>query len=316
MTDLNKNPADQLSELRARFVQHERYGPLSDMVRRLVASRLADLRAGRVTEAMSLALTAGAGSGKSVTIKHLCLEIHRELAVSDFPQGKIVSVNVPSPATLKSFGIRILLDLGYDLTGKREAWYIWDLVRFHLRQNHVLFLHFDEAQDLHSFKSKSELPEIVNMLKSISQDDIWPVGFILSGTEDLKRVINFDAQLMRRVKGYRFEKLQLQNDAEDILALVASYCAAVGLRPVSPEDGENLGERIIHASAYEFGLAIKMTLEAIEKALYGGGNYLSREHFAAAFEESKSCGDAFNPFLIPDFTKVDPRKLFGAEGDL
>lgn len=319
MTDLHAShpdTAETLSALNARFVQHERYDQLFDLAHRLVSLRLADLRSGRVTEGLSLALTAGSGSGKTTAMRHLVRAIQKELSVSDYPQAKIISVSVPSPATLKYVGLRILHALGYELTAARQAWYIWDKVRFHLRENHVLFLHLDEAQDLNTRNSKSELPHVANMLKTISQDDAWPVGFFLSGTEGLKDIINFDAQLGRRIKGIRFEPLKLHSDADDVVGLVESYCAAAGicLGPGAEED--SLGERIIHAGAYEFGLAIRLTLMAIEKALYADVDCLSRDDFATAFEEWKGCGDAFNPFLIPDFTQVDPRKLFGEEGDL
>lgn len=140
--------ADVISQLSSRFAQHDRYRELERKVDQLTAVRLSDLRAGRIQEADSLVLTAATGSGKTTAMRRLIRHANMQLQASDFPEGKIVSVTVPSPATLKSVGISILAALGFRLKSDRQIWYIWDLVRLHLVENKVLFLHLDEAQDL------------------------------------------------------------------------------------------------------------------------------------------------------------------------
>ena len=158
-----------------------------------------------------------------------------------------------------------------------EAWYIWDLVRYHLRENRVLFLHLDEAQDLKSRSTVNEISNVVNTLKSISQDPEWPVGLLLSGTEGLQQIVNFDPQLVRRVKGLRFAPLCFGGDAIDILDLVESYAARAGLRFDRGDQNMQLGERVIHASAYQFGLCITLTIYAIEDALLADDTVLTAD---------------------------------------
>ena len=306
---------DLISQLTGRFAQHERFGRLERMFDRLVAVRLSDLRAGRIQEADSLVLTAATGSGKTTAMRKLIKHANNQLSASDFPDGKIISVTVPSPATLKSVGISILAALGPELKADRQIWYIWDLVRFHLLENNVLFLHLDEAQDLKKKGRQNELSEIVNTLKSISQDAEWPVGFLLSGTEDLKEIVNMDKQLVRRMKAIRFDPMTARDSALDMLTLIESYATRAELEFEEHTNSIDLGQRVLHASAYQFGLVIKLAIFAIEEALYAGGATLEPHHFAMAFETWKGCTDAFNPFLVNDYLQIDTQKMFANEGD-
>lgn len=305
-----------MSQLSTRFAQHERYADLEKAVGRLLSTRLADLRAGRIQEADSLILTAATGSGKTTAMRRLIQRLNDQLCCCDYPDGKIVSVTVPSPATLKSVGVSILASLGFQLKSDRQIWYIWDLVRFHLSENKVLFLHLDEAQDLKRSGRQNELAEIVNTLKSISQDTEWPVGFLLSGTEDLKEIVNFDRQLVRRTKALSFDPLTPNNDALDMLSLIENYAEKAGLVFEIIELHDDIGDRILHASCYQFGLVIKLALFAIEEALYGASTSLSDHHFATAFKAWKGCTDAFNPFLVRDYLQIDTQRMFSAEGEV
>lgn len=304
---------DIMSELSARFAQHERYVDLERAVDRLIAVRLADLRSGRIQEADSLVLTAQTGSGKTTAMRRLIRGASDNLQKSDFPDSQIISVTVPSPATLKAVGISILAALGFPLKADRQNWYIWDLVRFHLAENRVLFLHLDEAQDLKRKGRQNELADIVNTLKSISQDTEWPVGFLLSGMEELKEIVNFDRQLVRRMKAMSFDPLSATSDALDMISLIESYASRASLQFDPANDATDLGKRILHASSYQFGLVIKLAVFAIEVALYAGHAKLKASHFAQAYKEWKGCTPAFNPFMVSDYLMIDTQRMFTSQ---
>ncbi|PRZ41274.1 hypothetical protein CLV89_1492 [Tritonibacter scottomollicae] len=36
-------------------------------------------------------------------------------------------------------------------------------------------------------------------------------------------------------------------------------------------------------------------------------------HFATAYRNRIDCSDTFNPFIIPDFYRVDPRQIFARD---
>ncbi|PTW39750.1 TniB family NTP-binding protein [Rhodovulum kholense] len=299
-----------IAMLRDHFIRHDRYTPLEQVFSRLAEKRLADIQTGRVNEAHGLALSGPSGAGKSAAVAHLLKSERARLDTAGHGDATIISLRVPSPATLKFVGQTLLRSLGYQISSERQAWYIWDLVRHHLRERRVLFVHLDEAQDLASRGTKHELNSVASMLKTLMTDDEWPVGIILSGTEELEDILNHDPQLARRMKTIHFESLTPAAHANDVLDLLESYCERAELTPAADILGLEHGERLIHAAANQFGLVIELILEAIEQALLEGETALSSTHFMWAYRLRTSCDDEFNPFIIPDFYRVDARQVF------
>lgn len=196
-----------IAVLRDHFIRNDRFTPLEQLFFRLAEKRLADIQTGRVNEAHGLALSGPSGAGKSAAIAHLLKSERGRLDTAGHGDATIISLRVPSPATLKFVGQTLLRALGYQISSERQAWYIWDLVRHHLRERRVLFVHLDEAQDLASRGTKHELNSVASMLKTLMTDDEWPVGIILSGTEELEDILNHDPQLARRMKTVHFREL-------------------------------------------------------------------------------------------------------------
>lgn len=310
MSNLRQHTAHTVSELRARFVRHERFDPLQSRFRMLLEKRLADISAGRSADAHGIALSGASGTGKSCAMVQLIAAAQNELAASSSPDAMIVSLRVPTPATLKFMGQMILRALGYNLSAERQAWYIWDLVRHQLKQRQVLFLHLDEAQDLSSRGTKVELNAVASMLKTLMTDPDWPVGILLSGTEELEKTLNHDPQLARRMDAIHFSPLSAVGDAPDALGLLENYAARAGLRVDPDAQNFELAERLIHAAAFQFGLVIEIIISAIEIALLQEAVTLQVRHFALAFEYRSSCATAFNPFIVNDYYKIDARKVF------
>jgi hypothetical protein len=100
-----------------------------------------------------------------------------------------------------------------------------------------------------------------------------------------------------------------------MLTLIESYADKAGLAFEIDELPDDIGNRILHASSYQFGLVIKLALFAIEEALYGADTSLSDHHFATAYKAWKGCTDAFNPFLVSDFLQIDTQRMFTDEED-
>ncbi|MFD2842215.1 TniB family NTP-binding protein [Paracoccus cavernae] len=260
-----------------------------------------------------IALSGASGTGKSCAASQLLAGARRRLATSSLPEATLISLRVPSPATLKFMGQMILRALGYSLSSERQAWYIWDLVRHQLKLRQVLFLHLDEAQDLSSRGTKVELNAVASMLKTLMTDPHWPVGILLSGTEELERILNHDPQLARRMSAIHFAPLSAAAHARDTAGLVESYATRAGLTVAPDAQGIDMAERLIHAAAFQFGLVIEIIIAALEVALLAGSAVLWANHFALAFEERSSCSDAFNPFIVGDYHRIDARKVFTRE---
>lgn len=313
MSDLIIQTAQEIADLRERFIRHERYEPLRARFQLLIEKRLADIAAGRTTDAHGIALSGASGTGKSCAMAQLLNTARDYLSASSFPEASIISLRVPSPATLKFVGQMVLRALGYNLTTERQAWYIWDLVRHQLRARKILFLHLDEAQDLSSRGTAKELNAVASMLKTLMTDEHWPVGILLSGTEELEVILNHDAQLARRLETVHFGPLSAVHHAPEIIGLVDGYARRAGIIPDASVSLPALAERLIYSAAFQFGLVIEIIIAAIEVALLEEAAALTQAHFATAYEIRSSCTDAFNPFIVPDYFKIDARKVFTRE---
>lgn len=305
--------AQRIATLKDHFIHHERFTPLAESFSLLLEKRLADLKAGRASEAHGLALSGSSGAGKSAAIEYLLGNQSRRLTDEGFGDTTIISLRVPSPATLKFVGQTLLRALGYQISSERQAWYIWDLVRHHLKERRVLFLHLDEAQDIASRGAKHELSAVASMLKTLMTDREWPVGIILSGTTELEEILNHDPQLARRMKAVHFESVSPVANGGDVVDLLENFCARAELDPDADVLDLAHGERLVHAAANQFGLVIEFILAAIEDAYLQGQQELNRHNFVRAYHLRTSCDDEFNPFVVPDFLQIDARQVFTRE---
>lgn len=305
--------ARKISALENHFIMHERFGPLEARFTMLAEKRLADIAMKRGTEAQGLALSGASGTGKSEAMSHLLSRARERLDQADHADLTIVSLRVPSPATLKLVGLSLLRALGFPISAERQAWYIWDLVRHHLRERKVIFVHLDEAQDLASRGTKHELNAVSAMLKTLMTDADWPVSIVLSGTTELEDILNHDPQLARRMKTIYFGPLSGIGHADDVLDLLEHYCERGGLTLDDDTATAELAERLIHGAANQFGLVIELTLAAIEQAYLKDESALFLRHFAEAYAERSGSDDAFNPFIIPDYHRVDARQVYARE---
>lgn len=311
--DLITQAAQRVAELKAYFVDHERFVPLAEGFSILAEKRLVDIQTDRISEAQGLALSGHSGAGKSAAITHLLAQERQRLADQGYGDSTIISLRVPSPATLKFVGQMLLRALGYPIGADRHAWYIWDLVQHHLKERRVLFVHLDEAQDLASRGTKHELDSVTSMLKTLMTDPEWPVGIILSGTNELEDILNHDHQLARRMRTVRFESLSPAAYGDDILDLLENYCELAQLEPEDDVLELSHGERVVHAAANQFGIAIVLILDAIEDAYLQGQKTLNRHNFIRAYHRRTSCDAEFNPFVVPDFMRIDARQVFSRE---
>lgn len=248
-----------------------------------------------------IALIEASGGGKTTSICRALLEtavlgINPE---TDLP--RYLQIQVPSPATLKSVGVAILKATG--LTGVTEratGWEIWDTVRYRLHLLGIVVLWIDEAQDLILAKTASETEMTLRMLKSLMQGDT-AVTLILSGTQRLAEMTNFDPQVSRRFAKIMPRDLEFSSDQDDLADLIQNYCEAAGLKP---KFGDDLACRLIHASRRRFGRAVETIINAIERALEDGDTTLTIAHFADAWAMQEGCDAASNVFDAVDWQAI------------
>jgi hypothetical protein len=301
-----------LASLRARFIAHGPYENLRELfdrhVKRIRAAQSLHLRC----EARAIALIGAPGSGKTTAVDWL-LDQYPDLAKAQtgVELAEVICLQIPSPATLKHVGAAMLHALGYPLQRDRPAAFIWDQVRGLLEKRGTLFVHLDEAQDLHTNKTQNARSDVVNTLKSLMNNKAWPVGLILSGTEELTDLVNSDHQLARRVDVIKLDAVSWEADASNVRYILTRYFSKAGLEPDDHVVSDEFLRRIVHAGANEFGLIVQTIISGIEEALIAGDVSVKRSHFAKAFHRKSGCIPAFNPFLADDFWSIDPRLVLG-----
>ena len=299
-----------LAQLRARFFAHRNYRELRDAFSGLLNRRRADLEIGTQNEARGIAIIGDSGSGKTTAARRLWAS-HPDLQAQEagVEKAEIVSLSLPSPASVKFVGYACLNVLGYPLQRDRTSAIIWDMVHTNLRLRQTLVLHFDEAQDFSVNQNAREMQAMINTLKALMQNPNWPISIILSGMPQLRDLINMDPQLARRFTPVQFAKLDPVLDGGPVMKMVAGYAEAADIE-VGPDLHErSFVRRLIHAASGEFGLTVELLLSAIEISLRAKQPQLNLPHFAQAFARRSGCVPDFNPFTREDYTAINTRLL-------
>ncbi|WP_299047754.1 TniB family NTP-binding protein [uncultured Tateyamaria sp.] len=299
-----------ISDLCAKFVPHTPFSDLQDQFDLLLYRRRAELAAGRSSKARGIVLIGNSGSGKSTAMTHL-FNRHGDLErlEPNKTKAEVISLAVPSPATLKHVGMSCLNAIGYPIRRDRTSGIIWELLQNHLRERETLFLHLDEAQDLHINRNEREVQSVVNTLKSLMQNPSWPTGLILSGMPALKDLLHLDPQLSRRFVPIHLAPISFTTHGNMLMEIIANYLDAAKLPMADGTYNSEFTKRLIHAGAGELGLVIEIIIAAIEEALLADDTSVGLDNFIAAFRRRSGCVDDLNPFISEDFRAVDARKL-------
>lgn len=302
----------KLAKLRAEFIKNAPFDNLSDQFDRQLQRRRAVLTLGLFEEARGIAVVGAAGSGKS-TLVHRVLTQHPDILQPRLGEEKaeVVSITVPSPATLKDVGSSILGAVGYDTMRKSSAGAIWDQARTLLRNRGTLFVHLDEAQHLFTSQNRNVQNTVVDTLKTLMNSNDWPVGLILSGTPKMLEMINSDDQLTRRIDMVNLAAISWTSHGKEVRSVFSVYAMKAGLEVCSTLQPDAFLPRLIHAGSNEFGLTVEWVLRAIEVALLTGAKKLQAQHFAEAFHRKSGCVRGLNPFVVSDYLAVDTRAVMG-----
>ncbi|OCX60451.1 hypothetical protein BFP70_17735 [Thioclava sp. SK-1] len=318
MTDSNKKIRRIVQDLRSAFVPTPSYAKLEAHFRTLLEQRRADVADGIVNNARGIVLVGQSGSGKTTAIRELIRQ-NKSLLKTDPTKDicEFISLQVPSPATMKFVGAATLRALGYPYSGDKQGPAIWDQVKVQLKLRQTSFLHLDEAQDLARYQTDKERQSVVNTLKSVMENSFWPTGLILSGMPDLKKIVNQDPQLARRLYPIEIGRLNALRDVTPVLDIVQKYAARANVETEPCVCSEGFAQRLMHAADYEFGLMAEITVQALSKALFSDGTEarLELQHFADVFFDRSAAIDVMNPFVAEDFARIDPRQVFEFDGE-
>lgn len=253
-------------------------------------------------EARGIIVTGATGAGKSTLLKRL---LSQHPAFPGFgvegAECRILSLRVPSPATLKSQGLAILEATDWPTRSNRPEWAIWNDVRHRLNALGITVLHLDEAQNVGLNRSKEAVKQICANWTSLLQPPN-PIVLILSGVRELLDLARTDDQTFRRFRKIHLGPISAAADGDRMTNIVYGYAELAEISP--PPLDRDLIARLIHAARSQFGVAIEITIDAIEKALSARSTELSISHFAAAYALREGCEIKDNVFIAPNWASI------------
>lgn len=308
----------RVQALRKLYIPRPEFNKLDACFQKHIEQRRADEADGEAFRARGLMLIGQSGSGKTTAIREL-IRKHSGLITTDPSQEacEYIGLQVPSPATMKFVGAATLRALGYPYSGNKQGPAIWDQVKVQLKLRGTKFLGFDEAQDLARYQTDKERQSVVNTLKSLMENSVWPVGLVLSGMPDLKDIVNQDAQLARRLDPIEIGRLHSIADTGAVIKIVKKYASRARLKVDGSVQNEAFAMRLVHAADYQFGLLAEIIVLAVSHALFseGGDATLEMRHFADVYAERNGADDWMNIFIADDYGRIDPRKLLDNDSD-
>jgi hypothetical protein len=302
------------ADLSRRFVKTPQQTVVLNKLLLLYEERNRAIETNTFSQTDGLALVAPTGAGKSRTLKWVFSELER-IAASPGSNGSvnILSVRVRTPANLRTAAEAVMGQIGYPVPIRNltEATVpgLWEKVHFQLKAQKVCILHLDEAQDIWGNANKPQRVAANNTLKSLTQNAVWPAIVILSGTEELKEMLNQDQQLARRIKPTEILPIAKATDAKTVRAVITSFTSEAGLVSFKEADTKFL-DRFFVACCNRLGIAIRLVIGAIKQAILADDPGLMDQHFALAYADIPECDAQMNPFLSDDWSTIDASKVF------
>ncbi len=280
------------------------------------------LGAGNRIETRALVVTGKTGAGKSSLITRV-ISAHPSFPEYGVPWSgcRAVMISTPSPCSPKSLGVEILRVLGYSISAERSLANIFTKVRDRVKFLGKLVLVFDEVHNVLKNANKTEVDEIRTMFKTFMVTTDWPVVLVLSGLPEIvpffeglaenddegKPKPDSKGEVRRRSQFVHLRSLRLPEDADMVTAALSDVVEGAAGLTLSGDVRHTIVPRLVHASLYELGSTLQLAREAIGEAISAKtpGTSVGLEQFRRAYRARTGCADSVNPFVAPDWIKLD-----------
>ena len=201
--------------------------------------------------------------------------------------------------------------MGYSVSPNRNAAYMWNLVLHQAREQGIIGIHYDEAQHVFGENTDRTNEQFLDDFKTLLKDRRWPLMLILSGVPSLARHVQQYEQLDELLIPVRLESIDMgsREDIKELVDLVHTYAdaAEVDITEIMTED---FLRRLSHASAFRWGIAIELLIEALILCRMSGARRCTVDHFAEAFAFRTKTPMGYSPFTVDDYeTCLSPKKL-------
>ena len=171
-------------------------------------------------------------------------------------------------------------------------------------------LHPDEAHDLYQNANILQRISIITTLKTLMQNNQWPVCLVLSGTENLDAPLYDDQQFGRRLAVFRIVPLNYAADRKMICEIVAHFSKEAGFTSDLGDESDFIrGLIVVAVGRMDRGIDV-----VIGAAVLNGARHVTVPHFVAAYHRRIYCDVSKNPFLAEEWRVIDARKVLSRDG--
>jgi len=307
---------DELSKLRvfvrSRSIDNDREELLKGQLTKLVEN-VRDIRNGGGSRMRSLFVMGKSGSGKTFALQKLFAEIpEMQPYLNEHGESvrPLLSVETEEGGVVTLCN-RISRALGLPENENMKPDFAWSLIKTMLRENGVIYLHIDEAQDLLKHKTAYALSQMQVKLKSLIQTSEWPLHAIFSGVDELALLLaTMDDQLGNRAYKRRFDDLVFPGDLpviESVLNKVAVESCGLKLDKKLLKD-DFLGRLWVAGNRGAFGKIIETVQEASFLAVKNENDTLKIDHFEFEYERHSGCLPDDNVFNAPKWSDIVPQR--------
>lgn len=298
-----------LGKLKAMHISTSEEDQLRDHLEMIAAH----LTSGVHDEGYAIAVSGKSGAGKSTLVRETLQSMEVFEPFEDEYGNTMhiyLRVRTPPACSMKALGRQILIAAGYPLTDKKmPETEIWNLVASTLRRKNCHILVFDEFQHALKATQNKGLTHITDTMKSLMQDDTWPLYLILVGVPQMLEFIELDGD---RQASRRTRVLHL-NDIEDTeeslqqtvqtLSLLTESCQLRVAFPVR----RGFVRRLMHGGLWRHGMIIQLIKMSIECALLdkNAKGTIAMDHFVNGYQNLSDCDPDSNVFVAEDWQSID-----------
>uniref|UniRef100_A0A0C1R924 TniB protein n=2 Tax=Tolypothrix TaxID=111782 RepID=A0A0C1R924_9CYAN len=241
------------------------------------------------------------GTGKTTILKSYCQNYPRR-ETSTGSVVPVLSVTIPSPATVKSVVTKLLWELGdpaYDkgTTGNQTIRLIGLM-----KDCGVELVFLDEFQHFIDRDSAKVLKTVSDWLKALILDTKVPM--ILIGLPEAEAVFQFNCQLSRRFANrHNLLPFSWSDSGKEFRTFLHAVESQLPLSEVSDLASEDMAIRFYYASDGIIAYVMKLIRHGIHLALKNSQEKLDLNVLALAYEKSVKADkpQKKNPFLTDEF---------------
>lgn len=255
----------------------------------------------------SLFVIGASGTGKTTALEHhfgLREEFRQRVNNYGELQTSILSIVAPQECSMKTLAQEILKAMHLPAQ-KGNGVELFCILKSQLKERGIRFLHIDEMQHVMRYNTDRARQGLQDTLKSLCDNDDWPLHAIYSGVESLSNFLTGDQQLANRSRVLRFRDLSFPGDRNVIERFLKEIGMDVcGLTLQANLLEEEFLQKLCRASSGGVGTMIEKIQDACFLVIQSGRSELTLKAFAEKYARDTGCLPSDNAFTSKHWRDV------------